>query len=193
MTTTDAVDGVELSVILPVYNEVENVQALWEELSDVLRGLDAASEVLFVDDGSTDGTLDKLKALQADDGRVRVIELRRNFGQTAALAAGFDHARGDIIITMDADRQNDPRDIPRLMDKMHEGFDLVSGWRAARQDKFISRRLPSMIANRIISYTTDVKLHDYGYTLKAFSRDVAKRSEERRVGKECRSRWSPYH
>jgi glycosyltransferase involved in cell wall biosynthesis len=165
---------VDLSVVLPVFNEEDNLNPLYEELKEVLSGMQTEYEVVFVDDGSTDRTPAILKELKDADEHVRVIRFRRNFGQTAALAAGFDHAEGEVIVTLDADRQNDPRDIPKLVDKLKEGYDLVNGWRYFRQDPFLSRRLPSMIANKIISFTTDVKLHDYGCTLKAFTREVAR-------------------
>jgi glycosyltransferase involved in cell wall biosynthesis len=129
-------------------------------------------EVLFVDDGSSDGTASVLRELYAREMAVRVVELRRNFGQTAAMAAGFDHARGEIIITMDGDLQNDPKDIPRLIDKLNEGYDVASGWRADRQDGFWLRRLPSRIANWLISRTTGTHLRDYGCTLKAYRREI---------------------
>lgn len=164
----------DLSVVLPVFNEEDNLNPLYEELKEVLSGMQTEYEVVFVDDGSTDRTPAILKELKDADEHVRVIRFRRNFGQTAALAAGFDHAEGEVIVTLDADRQNDPRDIPKLVDKLKEGYDLVNGWRYFRQDPFLSRRLPSMIANKIISFTTDVKLHDYGCTLKAFTREVAR-------------------
>lgn len=164
----------DLSVVLPVFNEEDNLNPLYEELKEVLSGMQTEYEVVFVDDGSTDRTPAILKELKDADEHVRVIRFRRNFGQTAALAAGFDHAEGEVIVTLDADRQNDPRDIPKLVDKLKEGYDLVNGWRYFRQDPFVSRRLPSMIANKIISFTTDVKLHDYGCTLKAFTREVAR-------------------
>ena len=164
----------DLSIVLPVFNEEDNIEALHEEIIVVLDQLKLTAEVIYVDDGSDDDTLPKLKALQQNDSRVVVAEFRRNFGQTAAMVAGFDLARGEIVISMDADRQNDPADIPRFIEKMEEGYDLVSGWRFDRQDGFLLRRLPSQLANRLISYTTDVKLHDYGCSLKAFRFDVVK-------------------
>jgi glycosyltransferase involved in cell wall biosynthesis len=131
-------------------------------------------EIILVDDGSRDGSAAVLRQVQAADPRVRVIRLRKNFGQTAALSAGFDRSRGEIILTLDADLQNDPRDFPLLVSKIEEGYDIVSGWRKDRKDKFISRRLPSVTANWLISHITGVKLHDYGCTLKAFRREVVK-------------------
>ena len=171
---TQAQPELDLSIVLPVYNEQDNIELLHEEISDVLAKLDLKAEVIYVDDGSSDQTMEKLKQLHENDSRVVVVEFRRNFGQTAAMAAGFDYARGEIIITMDADRQNDPADIPKFIEKIHEGYDLVSGWRFDRQDGFLLRRLPSQLANRLISYTTDVNLHDYGCSLKAFRYEVAK-------------------
>ncbi len=167
----------DLSVVLPVYNEAPNLDALHTELTDALVNIGLQYEIIYVDDGSKDASFSLLKKIKENDANVRVIRFRRNFGQTAALAAGFDHAAGEIIITLDADRQNDPRDIPKLLDKIKEGYDLVNGWRFDRKDPFLSRKLPSMIANKIISTTTDVKLNDYGCTLKAFTKDVAKNIE----------------
>jgi glycosyltransferase involved in cell wall biosynthesis len=162
---------VKLSVVIPVYDEVDNLGPLDEALRDALRGLDY--EVVLVDDGSTDGSLQRLEQLaQADPQHVMVVELRRNFGQTAAIAAGIDHATGEVIVTLDADLQNDPADIPMLLDKIGEGNDVVSGWRVNRKDKLITRRLPSQAANWLISRVTGVPLHDYGCTLKAYRREV---------------------
>ena len=164
-----------LSVVLPVYNEEDNIVALHEEIIAVLDELDGQSEIIYVDDGSKDTTLQKLQAIHETDSRAVIVEFRRNFGQTAAMAAGFDFARGEIVIAMDADRQNDPADIPKLLAKMEEGYDLVSGWRFDRKDGFLLRLLPSKIANKLISWATDVKLHDYGCSLKAFRYEVVKR------------------
>jgi len=163
---------VDISVVVPLYNEEDNVQLLYEEIKGVLDTMAERAEIVFVDDGSRDRTLAKLEAIQAGDDHVRVVSLRRNFGQTAAMTAGFDHARGGIIITMDGDLQNDPHDIPQLVGKLNEGYDVVTGWRHDRQDAFLSRRLPSQLANRLISWVTGVGLHDYGCTLKAFRREV---------------------
>jgi glycosyltransferase involved in cell wall biosynthesis len=171
---TNSTHRIVQSIVLPVHNEQDNVEFVYQEITETLRSAGYEYEIIFVDDGSSDASLERLRAIQQRDPRVVVSVLRRNFGQTAAMAAGFDLARGEVIVTLDADRQNDPADIPRLMDKIDEGYDMVCGWRYQRQDGFILRRLPSMIANRIISFTTDVKLHDYGCTLKAFRRDVAK-------------------
>ena len=162
----------DISVVVPLYNEEDNVQLLYEEIKGVLDTMAEQAEIVFVDDGSRDRTLAKLEAIQAGDDHVRVVSLRRNFGQTAAMTAGFDHARGGVIITMDGDLQNDPHDIPQLVGKLNEGYDVVTGWRYDRQDPFLSRKLPSQLANRLISRVTGVGLHDYGCTLKAFRREV---------------------
>jgi glycosyltransferase involved in cell wall biosynthesis len=163
-----------LSVIVPVYNEAENVGLLYEQLEGALQSFADKAEILFVDDGSTDATYSVLKRLHEQRLSVRVIKLSRNFGQTAALAAGIAHAHGDVIVTLDGDLQNDPNDIPLLLAKLEEGFDVVAGWRVNRQDGFLTRRLPSMIANRLISWVTRVRLHDYGCTIKAFRKEFAK-------------------
>ena len=165
---------VSLSIIIPVFNEAQNLPELFGELMPVLDKLGRSCEVLFVDDGSKDESWRVLQSLQQREVRVRIIRLRKNFGQTAALAAGFDYARGDIIISLDADLQNDPKDIPLLVDRVEAGYDIVSGWRKGRKDRFFSRRLPSIIANWLISRLTGVRLHDYGCTLKAFRKDVIK-------------------
>jgi glycosyltransferase involved in cell wall biosynthesis len=162
-----------VSVVVPLYNEEENVRELHARLREVLDTIGSDYEVLFIDDGSTDRTLELLQHIQEQDNRVVVLSLRRNFGQTAAFAAGFDYSRGDIIVTMDGDLQNDPNDIPRLLELMKDN-DLVSGWRKKRKDPFISRRLPSIMANWLISKVTGVNLHDYGCSLKAYKRDVIK-------------------
>ncbi len=161
-----------ISVIVPLLNEEKNISILYDELIAALTPLRYQFEIIFVDDGSTDGSFALLTQIQQKNPNVIVIGLRRNFGQTAALAAGFDQACGDVIITLDADLQNDPADIPLLLEKLEQGYDLVNGWRADRKDPFINRRLPSIIANRIISITTNVKLHDYGCTLKAIRKEV---------------------
>ena len=163
-----------LSVVIPLLNEEENIPILYEELNEVMGTIDADYELIFIDDGSTDKSPSLLKELHEKDDHVVVVNFRKNFGQTAAMAAGFDYAQGDVIITIDADLQNDPRDIPLLLEKMNEGNDVVTGWRYDRKDAFINRRLPSIIANKIISKTTGVNLHDYGCTLKAFRREVIK-------------------
>ncbi len=162
-----------ISIVIPVFNEEENIPVLYDKLKRVLESIGMDYEIIFVDDGSTDRTLEILESIQKADGHVIVLSLRRNFGQTAAFAAGFDFARGDIIITMDADLQNDPEDIPRLLEFIKD-YDLVSGWRKERKDPFFSRRLPSMIANWLISKVTGVRLHDYGCSLKAYRKDIVK-------------------
>jgi glycosyltransferase involved in cell wall biosynthesis len=162
-----------LSIVIPVFNEEENIRLLHERLKTVLNPLNKEYEMLFVDDGSTDKTLALLEEIQAKDQRVIVLSLRRNFGQTAAFAAGFDFSRGDVVVTMDGDLQNDPADIPKLLELIKDN-DLVSGWRKKRKDPFFTRRLPSIIANWLISNVTGVKLHDYGCSLKAYRREVIK-------------------
>jgi len=164
----------DVSFVIPVYNEEKNLQVLYRELIAAGGTLRGSYEIIFVDDGSSDGSFPALREIQAGDPRVKIIRLRKNFGQTAALSAGFDHARGGIIITLDADLQNDPADAPLLVAKIDEGYDIVCGWRIKRKDKFVSRRLPSKIANWIISRVTKVKLHDYGCTLKAFRGELIK-------------------
>jgi len=163
---------VELSVVVPVLNEEESLPLLYQRLTEVLTENNYRYEIIVVDDGSTDSSFDILQALQTEDERLRVVQFRRNYGQTAAFAAGFDRARGDVVITIDADLQNDPADIPALLAEMDEGYDVVSGWRVDRQDRFLDRRLPSMVANWMISWTTGVHLHDYGCSLKAYRREV---------------------
>jgi glycosyltransferase involved in cell wall biosynthesis len=163
----------ELSLVIPVYNEEENLPLLMEAICASLQPLNRDWEVIFVDDGSTDRSLDALKRLvEADPEHVRAVIFRRNFGQTAAIAAGIDHSRGSIIILLDADLQNDPADIPMLLDKLGEGYDLVSGWRKDRQDNKFTRTIPSNLANGLISRVTGVHLHDYGCTLKVYRRDA---------------------
>ena len=163
-----------VSLVIPVFNEAENLAELYRELVDALEKSSRAFEVIFIDDGSADSSWTVLRSLQQKDGRIKLIRLRRNFGQTAALAAGFDYARSEIIISLDADLQNDPKDIPLLIRKIEEGYDIVNGWRRKRKDKFLSRRVPSIIANQLISRLTRVRLHDYGCTLKAFRSEVIK-------------------
>lgn len=164
----------ELSVVIPVYNEEDNIELLYEKLLLALTACGRTWEVIFIDDGSTDGSFEELQKLVNLDHRAKVVKFVKNFGQTAALAAGIDHARGQVIIPMDADLQNDPEDIQRLLDKMDEGYDVVSGWRKDRKDAFASRLLPSWIANKIISIISQVPLHDYGCSLKAYRREVIK-------------------
>jgi glycosyltransferase involved in cell wall biosynthesis len=162
-----------ISIVIPLYNEEENVRELYSSLKPVMDSIRNEYEIIFIDDGSTDSTLSLLQEIKAADDTVIVLSLRRNFGQTAAFAAGFDYSRGDIIVTMDGDLQNDPKDIPKLLELMKDN-DLVSGWRKVRKDPFLSRRLPSILANSLISKVTGVNLHDYGCSLKAYRRDVIK-------------------
>jgi len=163
-----------ISVIIPVYNEGQNISSLYEKLASVLGRIAKDYEVIFVDDGSSDDTLTQLRSISQKDPQVRVLVFSRNFGQTAALSAGIDSSRGRIIIPMDGDLQNDPEDIAPLLQKFEEGYDVVSGWRKNRKDPFFSRRLPSVIANRVISVLGGVHLHDYGCTMKAYRRDILK-------------------
>ncbi|MGE5374663.1 MAG: glycosyltransferase family 2 protein [Bacteroidota bacterium] len=162
-----------LSLIIPVYNEEQNLPILMESICVSMQSVNREWEVIFIDDGSTDHSLDALKRLvEANPEHVRAVVFRRNFGQTAAIAAGIDYARGEIIVLLDADLQNDPADIPMLLAKLDEGYDLVSGWRKDRQDNRLTRTIPSNIANGLISSVTGVHLHDYGCTLKAYRRDA---------------------
>lgn len=167
-------EELDITVIIPLLNEVDTVEELADRTAAALDAMDRAYEIIFIDDGSNDGTYEALVGIRSKIAGVRVIRFRKNFGQTAALQAGFQHARGKIIVSMDGDLQNDPADIPLLVSKLEEGYDLVSGWRKMRKDPFLNRRLPSIIANRIISLLTGVRLHDYGCTLKAFKSEVAK-------------------
>lgn len=162
----------ELSLFLPVFDEEENLRPMHAKIQEALESLGKTAEIIYVDDGSRDKSLQILKELALKDSRVRVISLRRNYGQTAAMSAGIDAATGDILIPMDADLQNDPKDIARLLDKLNEGYDVVSGWRKNRKDKLVMRKIPSWIANSIISKIGGVPLHDYGCSLKAYRRDV---------------------
>lgn len=162
----------KLSLVLPVYNEVDNIEPLYEALSAAVAKLAVPAEIVLVNDGSRDGSAEKLDAVAERDERFVAVHLRRNFGQTAAMAAGFDQATGDVIIALDADLQNDPNDIPLLLDKINEGYDVVSGWRRDRRDKWLTRILPSKMANWLISKMTGVYLHDYGCSLKAYRREI---------------------
>jgi len=163
---------VDLTVVVPLYREEENVDFAVAELLEVLDGMSQSAEVILVDDGSPDATGAMALAWHERDPRVRVIQFRRNFGQTAAISAGFRHARGRVVVLMDGDQQNDPRDLPKLLAKMDEGYDVVSGWRKDRKDKLLMRKVPSRMANRLISRITRTELHDYGCTLKAYHTDV---------------------
>lgn len=161
----------QISVVVPLLDEQDNLPPLYEQITRSLTGRHEY-ELIFIDDGSTDRSFEILKGLQASDPRVRVIRFRRNFGQTAALSAGFARARGDVVVALDADLQNDPADIPMLVAKLDEGYDVVSGWRKVRHDAALKRKLPSRLANGLISYITGVRLHDYGCTLKAYRREI---------------------
>ncbi len=161
----------DVSVVAPLLDEQDNIQALYDQISAALAGK-YEYEMVLVDDGSTDKSFEMLAELQKSDPRVHVIRFRRNFGQTAALSAGFAHCRGEIVVALDADLQNDPADIPKMIDKLNEGFDVVSGWRKKRHDKFVTRLIPSRMANWLISRITGVRLHDYGCTLKAYRKEV---------------------
>ncbi|TMB17286.1 MAG: glycosyltransferase family 2 protein [Deltaproteobacteria bacterium] len=163
-----------LSIVIPVYDEAESLGPLFTELGETLAGLDRPAEIVAVDDGSTDGSFERLVALASGDPRIRIVRLARNYGQTAALAAGIEHARAPVIVSLDADLQHDPADIPRLLALLDEGVDVVNGWRNPRRDPWLTRRLPSQIANRLISLVTGTRLHDYGCTLRAMRAPVAK-------------------
>ena len=163
----------DLSVVVPIFNEAESIPQLLHELHAALKPTARSYELVLVDDGSTDRSFDLLADAAELDPALHLVRFRRNFGQTAAIQAGLDHARGQIIVLMDADLQNDPRDIPMLLERLEAGYDLIAGWRANRKDRLLSRRLPSVLANRLISFTTKVQLHDYGCTLKAMRRDLA--------------------
>ena len=161
-----------VSIVIPLHNEAPNVDLVYHELREFAGEDHRIAEIIFVDDGSTDGTYERILRACADDMRVTAIRLRRNFGQTAALSAGFDTATGEVICPMDGDLQNDPRDIPLLLEKINLGYDVVSGWRKERKDTWLTRRVPSWFANRLISKITNVRLHDYGCALKAYRREV---------------------
>lgn len=173
----DDIKGIDISVVIPIMNERKNLPILYEKLVNVLGDLDQRYEIIFIDDGSRDGSTEYLRNLSLSETNVVLIQFRRNYGQTAALSAGFKYANGHIIVTMDGDLQNDPADIPKLLEKMAEGYDLVNGWRKDRQDKAISRRLPSAVANKIINYLisgTGIQLNDFGCTLKAYKKEIVK-------------------
>ncbi len=162
-------DGIELSIVIPIYDEHQSLPILWHELDSVLTQLHKTYEVIFIDDGSTDGSGELLSRLCAEDGsHLRLVSFARNLGQTAALSAGFQRSRGDIIVALDADLQNDPRDIPRLLDKLEEGYDLVGGWRKDRKDALLSRRIPSFVFNLLTALLTSTRFHDLSCTLKAY-------------------------
>ncbi|MGB6340200.1 MAG: glycosyltransferase family 2 protein [Candidatus Aminicenantaceae bacterium] len=166
--------NLQISIVVPFYNEEDNIEELYEQLTRVLKGLGVSYELIFIDDGSTDRSHDILIKVFESDKTVKFIRLRKNFGQTAALQAGFDHAKGEVIITMDGDLQHDPEDIPRLLAPLEQGFDIVSGWRKERKDNFLLRRFPSWVANRIMRLLSGVKIHDFGTTFKVYKHDVLK-------------------
>ena len=168
----DKQKSVEISIVIPVYDEEENLKDLYAKLGEVLPSITESYEIIFVDDGSTDNSFNILKEINKKDEKVKAIKFRRNFGQTAAISAGFDYSKGDVIITMDGDLQNDPGDIPLLLEKINEGYDVVSGWREDRKDPLFTKKLPSKFSNWLASKLTGVKLHDFGCTLKAFRREV---------------------
>lgn len=169
-----AAHGRRLSVVIPVFNEEENINLLFDKVAKALNDLGDSWEIIFIDDGSDDSSYEKLGHIAAKHDNVKVVRFARNFGQTAALSAGIKYAQGEIIIPMDADLQNDPADIPRLLSKLDEGYDVVSGWRKDRQDAFLTRIIPSLLANKLISYISGVQLHDYGCSLKAYRKEVLK-------------------
>ena len=164
----------KLSIVLPIYNEEENINILYNKLTEVLKGMNVEYEILCINDGSKDGSFKVLRELAFKDNKVKVVNFKNNFGQTAAMSAGIKLSQGDIIIPMDADLQNDPEDIPRFLEKINEGFDVVSGWRKDRKDGLVLRKIPSWIANWIIGRMTGVKIHDYGCSLKAYKREIIK-------------------
>src|SRR5436853_4464474 len=168
----EVVSAPYLSVVIPIHDEEKSIPTLYARLTQELTALGHSYELIAVDDGSRDGSFAILRDLALADPRLRVVRFRRNFGQTAAFSAGFERARGQVIVTIDADLQNDPADIGALLGKMSEGYDVVSGWRERRQDPFLNRRMPSMAANRLISWVTGVRLHDYGCSLKAYRAEV---------------------
>jgi glycosyltransferase involved in cell wall biosynthesis len=167
-------DAMDISIVVPVYNEVDSIGPLYTSLRSTLDAVKGEYEIVFVDDGSRDGSTEKLEQLAANDDRVKVVQLRRNFGQTAAMAAGLEHAQGDAVVTMDADLQNDPADIPQMLRKLDAGYDLVHGWRRERQDTFLNRRLPSLVANWLIARVTGFPVRDLGCTLKVMRREIAR-------------------
>ena len=165
---------VDISIVIPIYNERESIEKLYDNLNQALSEMDLKYEVLLIDDGSIDGTFNELLKVHSKNKLFKIIRFRKNFGQTSAISAGFNYAEGEIVVTLDADLQNDPRDIPLLLDKLNEGSDIVSGWRKNRKDKAVTRRFPSIVANKLISRLTGVRLHDYGCTLKAYRKEVIK-------------------
>lgn len=172
--TPNKKEDVVLSVVIPIYNEEENVPILHEEIVAAVDGLFKDFEIIFINDGSSDKSLQVLRELHQKDPRAKTINFRRNFGQSTAISAGFDFCGGDVVVTLDGDLQNDPADIPMVVDKLLEGYDMVNGWRKNRKDKFFSKKLPSYFGNKLVSWITKVKLHDYGCSLRAFTREVVK-------------------
>jgi len=166
---------VDISIVVPIFNEEENVSFLHESITHAMKRIRESYEIIFVDDGSSDNTLNLLREIQQNDCNTRIVKFRRNFGQSAAMAAGFELAIGDKIVAMDGDLQNDPDDIPKLLDKLAEGYDVVSGWRKNRKDKLLIRKVPSKMANKLICSVTKVYLHDTGCSLKAFQKEIVKR------------------
>ncbi len=164
----------DISIVIPIYNERESIEKLYDNLNQALSEMGLKYEVLLIDDGSIDGTFNELLKIHNKNKFFKIIRFRKNFGQTSAISAGFNYAEGEIVVTLDADLQNDPRDIPLLLDKLNEGYDIVSGWRKNRKDKAVTRRFPSIVANKLISRLTGVRLHDYGCTLKAYRKEVIK-------------------
>lgn len=163
-----------LSVVIPIYNEAGSIEILYREIVEAIDGKYRDFEIIFSNDGSTDDSLEKLRALHKKDKRAKVINFRKNFGQSAAIAAGFDYCGGDIVVTLDGDLQNDPADIPTVVEKVMEGYDIVNGWRKKRKDKLITKKIPSFFGNKLVSFITRVKLHDYGCTLRGFKKEVVK-------------------
>lgn len=163
-----------VSIVIPVFNEAENVGPLHEEIAAAIKSRPEDYEIIFINDGSSDGSLAELKKIRGLDPRVKIIHFRKNFGQSAAISAGFEFCHGEVVITMDADLQNDPAHIPQLVDKVAEGYDIVNGWRKDRHDKWLTRKVPSFFGNKLISWITGTKLHDYGCTLRGFRSDVVK-------------------
>jgi len=166
--------GIFLSMVIPIYNEEENIDPLYSEIISAVDGKYRDFEIIFINDGSRDGSFQKLKTLNEKDKRAKVIHFRKNFGQSNAISAGFDYCKGDIVVTLDGDLQNDPADVPTVVEKVLEGFDMVNGWRKYRKDKLFTKRIPSYFGNKLISFITRVKLHDYGCTLRGFKREVVK-------------------
>ncbi len=167
---------IDISIVVPLYNEEECAKLLYESITNVMKGLDQKYEIIFVDDGSTDATFERAKAIHEKDPHLKVIKFRKNYGQTPAMQAGFDHASGKIIVSMDGDLQNDPKDIPRFLEKIEEGYDIVCGWRKDRKDKLVTRKIPSIVANWLIGTITGVKIHDNGCSLKAYKSEAIKKT-----------------